>query len=294
MIGQRTNGVLGWLEDVGYDLRTEVQVLSPIKGGPAGTKSLNRMLQLTLNPRAAAAAATATNGGAAAADAADAAAAGVAGPCSPPPAAPPTARRRASSACGSATPWPAHKRLREEGVQRRRRPRRQRLPRGVGAAVPGGVRDRRRHRRRRGAGRRERQRRAAAGGRLLEGEPRQGCGALVRDDGAHSDASRTQGGASPHRSPAPLTPLLPPLRCTRRRVPSTPSSCSRCSRSTARCSTATCCTPPSRARAFLVLVGDERAIETAVGEDKMQRREIPRSPHLRRPLRVGGHRICSI
>ena len=80
MIGQRTNGVLGWLEDVGYDLRTEVQVLSPIKGGPAGTKSLNRMLQLTLNPRAAAAAATATNGGAAAADAADAAAAGVAGP----------------------------------------------------------------------------------------------------------------------------------------------------------------------------------------------------------------------
>ena len=80
MIGQRTNGVLGWLEDVGYDLRTEVQVLSPIKGGPAGTKSLNRMLQLALNPRAAAAAATATNGGAAAADAADAAAAGVAGP----------------------------------------------------------------------------------------------------------------------------------------------------------------------------------------------------------------------
>jgi DNA replication protein DnaC len=79
MIGQRTNGVLGWLEAVGYDLRTEVQVLSPIKGGPAGTKSLNRMLQLTLNPRAAAAAATAT-GGAAAADAADAAAAGVAGP----------------------------------------------------------------------------------------------------------------------------------------------------------------------------------------------------------------------
>ena len=32
-------------------------------------------------------------------------------------------------------------------------------------------------------------------------------------------------------------------------------------------------TAVSRARRLLVLVGDERAIETAVGEDKMQRRE---------------------
>ena len=251
MIGQRTNGVLGWLEDVGYDLRTEVQVLSPIKGGPAGTKSLNRMLQLTLNPRAAAAAATATNGGPPPPTP----------PTPPPPASPAVAhallrRRRQQRGGGRARRvarrhrGSAHKRLREEGVQRRRRPRRQRLPRRDGAAVPGGIRDRRRHRRRRGDGRREGQRRAASGGRLLEGEPREGCGALVRDDGAQRDASRTQGGASPHRSPAPLTPPLLPrhCRCTRRRAPSTPSSCSPCSRSTARCSTATCCTPPSRAR----------------------------------------------
>ena len=275
MIGQRTNGVLGWLEAVGYDLRTEVQVLSPIKGGPAGTKSLNRMLQLTLNPRAAAAAATATNGGPPPPTPPT-----PPPPASParrsrPPAAPPTARRRASSACGSATPWYSSQTTTRRRCSTATSAASSASSARVGAAVPGGVRDRRRHRRRRRDGRREGQRRASAGGRLLEGEPRQGCGALVRDDGAQRDASRTQGGASPnHRGPAPLTPLLPPLQVHKAQgseypvvvLPVLPQHGAMLYRNLLY-------TAVSRARRLLVLVGDERAIETAVGEDKMQRRE---------------------
>uniref|UniRef100_A0A7S2J5K6 UvrD-like helicase C-terminal domain-containing protein n=1 Tax=Haptolina brevifila TaxID=156173 RepID=A0A7S2J5K6_9EUKA len=43
-------GVLDWLRQSGYDLRSEVQVLTPIKAGEAGTIALNGRLQAVLNP----------------------------------------------------------------------------------------------------------------------------------------------------------------------------------------------------------------------------------------------------
>ena len=44
------DGALRWLESVGYDPRTELQVLSPQKAGDAGTHELNRRLKRRLNP----------------------------------------------------------------------------------------------------------------------------------------------------------------------------------------------------------------------------------------------------
>ena len=83
-----------------------------------------------------------------------------------------------------------------------------------------------------------------------------------------------QGGASPNRSPPPLTPLLPPLQVHKAQgseypvvvLPVLPQHGAMLYRNLLY-------TAVSRARRLLVLVGDERAIETAVGEDKMQRRE---------------------
>ncbi len=43
-------GVLDWLQEGGYDLRSDVQVLSPLKRGAAGTQALNRRLKSRLNP----------------------------------------------------------------------------------------------------------------------------------------------------------------------------------------------------------------------------------------------------
>ena len=45
--------VLAWLERAGYDLHTDLQVLSPTKQGEAGSRALNRDLQALLNPHAA-------------------------------------------------------------------------------------------------------------------------------------------------------------------------------------------------------------------------------------------------
>ena len=250
MIGQRTNGVLGWLEDVGYDLRTEVQVLSPIKGGPAGTKSLNRMLQLTLNQRAAAAAATATNGGAAAADAADAAAAGVAGP----------SLTSSGGAANSAAEGELGVWLGDTVVQLTNDYEKKVFNGDVGRVV---------NVFREGSAPRFRVEFETVGDIVgdgeLGGERDSDAPPPVVDyskanlgkDVALSYAMTVRNGtrlgrraaprpiAAPHRSPRRSSRHC---RCTRRRAPSTPSSCSPCSRSTARCSTATCCTPPSRAR----------------------------------------------
>ena len=52
-------GVLSWLERGGYDLSDDVQVLTPLKRGAAGTFALNHHLQERLNPEVAAAKATA-------------------------------------------------------------------------------------------------------------------------------------------------------------------------------------------------------------------------------------------
>ena len=249
MIGQRTNGVLGWLEDVGYDLRTEVQVLSPIKGGPAGTKSLNRMLQLTLNQRAAAAAATATNGGAAAADAADAAAAGVAGP----------SLTSSGGAANSAAEGELGVWLGDTVVQLTNDYEKKVFNGDVGRVVSVF---------REGTAPRFRVEFETVGDIVGDGEmggerdsdapppvvdySKANLGKDVALSYAMTVRIRTRLGrraaprpiAAPHRSPRSARHC----RCTRRRAPSTPSSCSPCSRSTARCSTATCCTPPSRAR----------------------------------------------
>lgn len=43
-------GVHDWLEASGYDLKTQVQVLSPMKAGEAGTNNLNKRLRARLNP----------------------------------------------------------------------------------------------------------------------------------------------------------------------------------------------------------------------------------------------------
>ena len=45
-----TGGVLDWLKSSGYDLRRDIQILSPMKRGAAGTTALNRRLKLRLNP----------------------------------------------------------------------------------------------------------------------------------------------------------------------------------------------------------------------------------------------------
>ena len=246
MIGQRTNGVLGWLEDVGYDLRTEVQVLSPIKGGPAGTKSLNRMLQIPLNPRAAAAAAT--TGRAAAADAADAAAAGVAGP----------SLTSSGGAANSAAEGELGVWLGDTVVQLTNDYEKKVFNGDVGRVVSVF---------REGSAPRFRVEFETVGDIVgdgeLGGERDSDAPPPVVDyskanlgkDVALSYAMTVRNGtclgrraarpiAAPRRSPRSARHC----RCTRRRAPSTPSSCSPCSRSTARCSTATCCTPPSRAR----------------------------------------------
>ena len=43
--------LLRWLEDkAGYQLRDELQVLTPVKRGAAGTANLNKLLKQRLNP----------------------------------------------------------------------------------------------------------------------------------------------------------------------------------------------------------------------------------------------------
>ena len=45
-----SGGVLDWLQSSGFSLREDVQVLSPMKRGAAGTIALNRRLKQRLNP----------------------------------------------------------------------------------------------------------------------------------------------------------------------------------------------------------------------------------------------------
>lgn len=49
-----TGEVLSWVQRAGYDLHTDLQVLSPTKLGEAGSTALNKLLQARLNPLAAA------------------------------------------------------------------------------------------------------------------------------------------------------------------------------------------------------------------------------------------------